>query len=325
MSCIAESQASTVTSPTDSFSSNEQPSPTTVETLFDASDDAVACSENDTCPEDHTCPEDCTCWYCGTERDVDGTFSWRQLATQQDETIHHFNWKGEAVYKRSATTPEESLTAILARPKLAAQKENYRVQAILNRAYQYVDPVVVNREEHDEAMLHMKGSSLANWAAGRAQIMYTPHGTWAEDDDRCSIRDEGDISSYEDPTLAVGNGFVDNDDIPTYAQWLESQQVSVGPRTLPRRLSWKPSHSQLSLSPTINTAPSPEERVSIDLPEEQTGSPVCPSVAAKKKRSRKRDKVKAAVRKTLKASLSVFKYLCVLPPSDDAQYIITPF
>lgn len=177
-----------------------------------------------------------------------------------DEHVHHFNWLGDPVYQSSATTPAESLVIICGGPKVPKEKEKLQIGSILNRAYRYLDPIVVSLERTGDRLFTYRGFSLQKAAEGYVFKFYTPQGRWLVDqhifDGGIVLLDTGSIEVYLNPGYSVGNGFTGPSLIPSRSDWqsardekLLSQQTS----SLPRKNTWyPPPPSPLRQSTTIS-------------------------------------------------------------------------
>lgn len=128
--------------------------------------------------------------------------------------IHHFNWMGYEVYDYNPTPAAVSLFFILSRPKLLAQRDDMRLEAILKRAAAYVDPVVYMGDKRD---LQRTGQDLVNAVTGQVFKFYTRHGWWKCDrreQEEGTELDQGSMAIYTSPHWAVANGFVAYPTIP---------------------------------------------------------------------------------------------------------------
>ncbi|KAL1999286.1 hypothetical protein VTN02DRAFT_4735 [Thermoascus thermophilus] len=124
---------------------------------------------------------------------------WRQQrraleAEVQGWDIHHFNWMGYEVYDYNPTPAAVSLSSILRRPVLLAQRDVMKLEAILKGAAAHVDPVVYMGDK-----------------------FYTRHGRWnydrREQEDGTEL-DPGSMAIYKSPHWAVADGSVAYPTIP---------------------------------------------------------------------------------------------------------------
>ncbi|KAJ5177993.1 uncharacterized protein N7500_000692 [Penicillium coprophilum] len=199
------------------------------------------------------------------EHALNNIFADRQAWIDVDEGIHHFNWMGLRVYTHSATSPSDSLAIILAQPKNPQGSEMWRIHSVLNRASHYIDPVLVLLDGTDESLFELRGTKLVRESTGRVFKFYSPHGKWTKDEsDRNdeTITDFGSTQTYEEPDLAVGNGFVESSVIRSLSQWQECRdeafETSEELRRLPRKLTWEKMPSPLRQCETIPTPASSE-------------------------------------------------------------------
>lgn len=204
---------------------------------------------------------------------INNVFGWRNHSACYEPEIHHFNWFGEPVYQPSLTAPADSLTIILADPKVPEVKEDLRVQTLLRRAFTFLDPVVVNVEHAPRHLLLQRGSSQLQQAASECtSTYYTPHGQWMVDmeaDLSKVVVDNGNIKTYMKPELAVGNGFVQSTQIRSSADWMQARAdkiASLSQWKPPRKLGWKPVSSPLcqamslsDISPRLRRKPGRED------------------------------------------------------------------
>ncbi|KAJ5651123.1 uncharacterized protein N7484_004846 [Penicillium longicatenatum] len=154
------------------------------------------------------------------QEQVDNEFGWQEKVNHQVGPVHHFNWSGKAVFERSGTLPEESLAIIRAWPKVPKHKDDpdYRVQAILWNANNFLDPVVLTLDDVDRSVLELHGSALIHAAKGHVSKHYTGRGWWLTDDKEemlDSSLDVGDVEGYLEPNVVVGNGFAEVSILPT--------------------------------------------------------------------------------------------------------------
>ncbi|KAL1967976.1 hypothetical protein VTN77DRAFT_2393 [Rasamsonia byssochlamydoides] len=143
---------------------------------------------------------------------------------QEQRPIHHFNWYGNPVREYSRTPAAHSLLYILSRPKTPAPSDENRVQSILNRAIQFVDPVIY---DGDVAKLQRSGQDLVNAVTGQVFKFYSPHGCWHNDPrdrEKDTIQDNGAMDVYTCPEWVVANGFYDHPLAPTREQMYENWQ-----------------------------------------------------------------------------------------------------
>lgn len=188
---------------------------------------------------------------------VDNIFADREAWVEADAGIHHFNWMGLRTYTHSATSPSDSLAIILAKSK-SLRGSSVRIQSIMNRAVMYIDPVLVLMDDIDENLFELRGSELVRASTGRVFKFYSAHGRWLDDPSDPSeetTTDFGSIQTYEAPTLAIGNGFVESSNICSVVDWSKCRDdvshASGGLTSLPRKMGWKPKSSSLHQCETI--------------------------------------------------------------------------
>lgn len=177
------------------------------------------------------------------EDTVTTEFDRRQWLTELDRDIHHYNWFGQAVYEASSTLAEHSLVVLMTKPKFASRTENPWLFSVLNRAYLYIDPVIVDLDipERNDLLEHLlRGSSLEYAMKGSVVKYYTPHGLWMSDPSMAAERieiDYGDVADYI-MNYGIGNGFIDQGYITSWAQWqanynrarFKAEAPKLGPR-----------------------------------------------------------------------------------------------
>ncbi|KAJ5646235.1 hypothetical protein N7490_002607 [Penicillium lividum] len=189
------------------------------------------------------------------EQDVIREFAWRKQSTFQYHSIHHFNWLGEGVLERSSTLPEESLAVMLSYPKVPQATDNYRVQAILRRAYTFLDPVLLSLDDVDDSILLLRGSALQHAAKDHVFKYYTAHGQWMFDDTepiQNTTLDIGEVSTYVEPNVVIGNGFVKHDLLRSRAEFHKIRDDTIASFSPARRgRHWKPSPSRLQTVESI--------------------------------------------------------------------------
>lgn len=158
------------------------------------------------------------------ENAIDAEFNRREWLAKVDSDIHHYNWFGKGIYHSSSTPPEQSLAVIMSDPKVPEATDNLRITSILNRAYLYLDPIVVEFDVPDPNVLinHLlERSNLARIMKGHVVKYYTPHGLWMSEGrpmaDRIDV-DDGNIVNYV-LNHGVGNGFVTRSYINSWEQW----------------------------------------------------------------------------------------------------------
>lgn len=191
----------------------------------------------------------------GTEEE----FRSRVDAIVHDEDIHHFNWLGNPVYQPSSTTAAESLAIICTGPKVSQGSDKWRVQSILDRAYQFLDPVVVSLENITQLTFNNRGSGLQNAAEGHVFKFYTPQGRWTLDphifDSGKVLLDTGSVDVYCNSSYEIGNGFIKPSMIFTRSDWRSIRRGIRRARqrsSLPRKITWfPPPPSPLSQSLTL--------------------------------------------------------------------------
>jgi hypothetical protein len=211
---------------TDSTSS----SPEETQTEFNETTSASSCYEEpfpkDEFRRERLTPNAESEVYSIAQQSVNDIFADRQAWMEADEEIHHFNWMGVRAYTHSATSPSDSLAIILANPKNPQGSATWRILSLLNRAGDYVDPILVLLDGTDNALFELRGSELVRASTGRVFKYYSPHGRWMDDpedpSDETTI-DFGDVRTYDAPDLAIGNGFVESSAIRSVSQWAESR------------------------------------------------------------------------------------------------------
>lgn len=143
------------------------------------------------------------------------------------------------------------MAIILTAPKVPTGSSKVRVKSILNRAVNFLDPVVVDIKDLDNIIWELSGSDLAQAVEGRVRRLYSPHGRWMdeENEDGSILTDPSDTGLWNPSKYIIANGMVDNEPVPTWNnfytwQWqLESQKPRV---RIPKHLEWKPAKSPLS-------------------------------------------------------------------------------
>jgi hypothetical protein len=105
----------------------------------------------------------------------------------------------------------------------------YRVHSILNRANQYIDPVLLLLEDEKRDILHLRGSELVRAASGNVYKYYSPHGRWMidEEDEKQSVLDHGNAQIYQSRDLTIGNGIVEHTPLQSMCEWLESRDEAL--------------------------------------------------------------------------------------------------
>lgn len=155
--------------------------------------------------------------------EISREFNWRLYCVNQDTEIHHLNWLGNPVYERSWTPPAVSLQYMLSDPKISKQADEWRLQSILSKATEYIDPVLVYVENGMDD-LQLRGCELVRSTTGRVFKFYTPHGQWVNDsherEEKTTI-DHGDLYTYISSCLATGNGFAEICPIRCRSKWAE--------------------------------------------------------------------------------------------------------
>lgn len=206
------------------------------------------------------CPSnDCDEPHSAAQCSVDNIFADREAWMRFDEDIHHFNWMGMQVHTHSSTSPTDSLAIILATPKIPRGTEFWRMLSVLNRAIQYIDPVLVIMDDAaDERLFALRGSALVRGLTGKVFKYYSPHGRWMEDPRDSSeetTTDFGNIQTYEATDLAIGNGFMESGLIRSYPEWVvcrdEVFDNSEKANRSSRNAIWEPKPSPLSQCETI--------------------------------------------------------------------------
>ncbi|KAJ5721181.1 uncharacterized protein N7483_009115 [Penicillium malachiteum] len=162
--------------------------------------------------DSHTCSyqtqQSPYCVLC-VESAIDVEFSCRELSTDRDDEIHHYNFHGEPVNVQSTTSAEESLVIILSTPKDGFKhKKGLLMRSLLNCAHVFLDPVILFLDQNDQ-VLKLRGTALVDATEGRVNKYYSPHGTWfsAEVVKEEIVLDYGDQQQYRNANLAVANGF----------------------------------------------------------------------------------------------------------------------
>ncbi|KAJ5525900.1 hypothetical protein N7494_012550 [Penicillium frequentans] len=196
------------------------------------------------------------------QEEVDNEFGSRHEHIHYVDNPHHFNWQGKPVMERSSTRPEESLAVMLAQPKIprllphGADADDWvdRIQAVVCNAFRFIDPVLLILDEVDESILDLRGSALQQASKGHVLKYYTGHGWWMVDGNEVMEDynlDVGDVGSYLEPSVVVGNGFVDAGGLPTREEWQcfrDSMVAKAGSQRKNkghRRRDWRPKPSGL--------------------------------------------------------------------------------
>ncbi|OQE10171.1 hypothetical protein PENVUL_c004G01449 [Penicillium vulpinum] len=121
----------------------------------------------------------------------------------------------------NATCPSDSLAIILAKPKPPKRDSDFRIQLLLGRAAQFIDPILVTLNGAEDGLLDLRGSQLVRESTGRVFKFYSPHGKWLEDPNDTSedtTTDVGNLRVYDTAELAIGNGFVESSAIPSVSK-----------------------------------------------------------------------------------------------------------
>jgi hypothetical protein len=178
---------------------------------------------------------------------IEEEFRGRVDAMVHDEDIHHFNWLGNPVYQSSSTTPAESFAIICTGPKVPQGSDKWRIESILDRAYQFLDPVVVSLETITELVFNNRGSDLQTAAEGHVFKLYIPQGRWTLDphifDSGKVLLDTGSLDVYQNPLYEVGNGFIKPSLIFTSSDWRSvccKIRRSRRRSSLLRKITWSP-------------------------------------------------------------------------------------
>ncbi|KAJ5784761.1 uncharacterized protein N7503_009973 [Penicillium pulvis] len=196
------------------------------------------------------------------QEEVDDEFGSRHEHIHYVGNPHHFNWQGKPVMERSSTRPEESLAVMLAEPKIprlmpdSPDADDWvdRIQAIVCNAFRFIDPVLLILDEVDESILDLRGSALQQASKGHVLKYYTGHGWWMVDGNEVMEDynlDIGDVGSYLEPSVVVGNGFVDAGGLPTREEWQyfrDSRVAKAGSECKNkghRKRDWRPKPSGL--------------------------------------------------------------------------------
>jgi hypothetical protein len=196
--------------------------------------------------------------YDEAREDVNKIFQYRDAWMEVKPRIHHFSWTGQYVCAHSATAPSDSLAIIMATPKNINSPKMLRVKAVVNCAFQWVDPVIVLLDDTTDDLLQLRGAKLTQACEGRVYKFYSPHGHWVEDPRDSSddaITDFGRLGTYEARCFEIGNGFVESSTIRTLGQWVNELPFTPEKNGLPRRRTWMLKPSPLS---QCETAPVPE-------------------------------------------------------------------
>lgn len=199
------------------------------------------------------------------QQSVDTIFADRQAWIEADEDIHHFNWMGMRTYTHSSTSPCDSLAKILAKPKNPQGSATWRILSLLNRAGDYIDPVVVLLDDTENALFNLRGSELVRASTGRVFKYYSPHGTWLEDPEdsgEATSTDFGNVQTYGATDLAIGNGFVESSAIRSVSQWAECRNEACDASwgRFPQRVTWVRRPSRLSQCQSISPEIFPHAR-----------------------------------------------------------------
>lgn len=173
-------------------------------------------------------------------------YNWRMKIEQTDSAIHHWNWLGNPVYERTATPPAESLAFMQAVPKAPMGRDRHRVESIMNRAMELIDPVLVKIDGGNKRLLEMHGSELIRACDGRVSNLYPLHGQWMHHPDGNEhnvFPDLGGCSGFVgSPDYAVGNGIFGNRLInrDDWREWqMEIIATNKATGDLPRKLTWE--------------------------------------------------------------------------------------
>lgn len=158
-------------------------------------------------------------------------FNWRNDTMEGEPQVHHFNWLGQGIFKRSRTLPEESLAVILSDPKAPQVTGDLRVESLLRNAYAYVDPLIVCLDEEvQQSLWNLRGSELQRAVSGNCFKYYTPHGRWRYDPEESMEQnslDAGGINNYLNPNVVIGNGFVSNGLFPSRLDYKNRLQEKI--------------------------------------------------------------------------------------------------
>ncbi|KAJ5994106.1 hypothetical protein N7451_009830 [Penicillium sp. IBT 35674x] len=202
------------------------------------------------------------------QEEVDDEFGSRHEHIHYVGNPHHFNWQGKPVMERSSTRPEESLAVMLAKPKIprllpdSPDTDDWvdRIQVIVRNASRFIDPVLLILDEVDESILDLRGSALQQASKGHVLKYYTGHGWWMVDGNEAMEDynlDIGDVGSYLEPNVMVGNGFVAAGGLPTREEWqslcdgMVSKVTSKCKKKSHRKRDWKPKPSGLRQVTTL--------------------------------------------------------------------------
>ncbi|EPS32624.1 hypothetical protein PDE_07584 [Penicillium oxalicum 114-2] len=158
------------------------------------------------------------------QQGITAEFRGREYVTSVDSRVHHFNWFGHPVYQPSATTPAECLGVIRCGPKVPKESDSLRVESILQRAFQFLDPIVVSLKERPHPNPEHRGPSLPDTTEDHVSKFYTPHGLWISDWSHSASSevislDSGSKVVYQNPNLSVGNGFVESSVLLSRVEW----------------------------------------------------------------------------------------------------------
>ncbi|CAG7965840.1 unnamed protein product [Penicillium nalgiovense] len=175
-------------------------------------------------------------------------YEYRSIVGSQDESIHHWNWFGCPVYNRSTTPPAVSLAFMQAEPKVPKGSDGLRVHSIMNRAIQYIDPVIIKLDSRNEEVLQMHGSEMVQECGEITYTHYSLHGTWMKDDFSIRRMIVPDAGTPGNSQFAIGNGLFETG--PLISRTL--------PVRFPRKLTWKATPSKLKIQSmsTIDNIPS---------------------------------------------------------------------
>ena len=157
-----------------------------------------------------------------------------------------------------------------ARPKAPRGREKLRVNSIMNRAIEYIDPVIIKVDRGDEGLLQMYGSAMIEACDGLTYTHYSLHGNWMSDDflKRRSIVPDAGESELEELAIgrfAVANGLIEGGPFISRDEWFDWRDQLVAasrePVRSPRKLSWKPTPSKLKIESTSSEQLSPPSRL----------------------------------------------------------------
>ncbi|KAJ5124280.1 uncharacterized protein N7515_008105 [Penicillium bovifimosum] len=217
--------------------------------------------------------------------DCEAEFKRRARMYEYDEDIHHFNWLGNPVYHSVTTPPAHSLAIIRAPPKAPTGSHMYRVTAIMNRAMQLVDPVLVDKDQDAGLVLELHGSELIRESEGHVFKFYSPHGSWVHDSPegtRGIVPDYG--TAARNCQFEIGNGLYEDGPLHSSREWLQWRAEMVAaaeaPGGPPAKLSLPRPPSLLRNTETVHyPQPEPEPTPPPPLSPTQAPNPMVKGLA----------------------------------------------